>query len=91
MLRLLRDRMKKPAPSRERAGPFRCVRPSLLDLRFTGDPWVVDHQDGTASVRLEDYRLAWIELLPFDVPSLNRLLLQLRQSQARRLARLCRP
>jgi hypothetical protein len=64
--------------------PLRCNRPSLLDLRFTGDPWVVDHKDGTASVRLDNYRLARIQTLPFDLPSLNQLLLQLRQWQIRR-------
>lgn len=64
---------------------LRCVRPSLLDLRFTGDPWVVDHEDGTASVRLDDYLLARIEAMPFDVPSLNQLFLQLRQGEIRRL------
>jgi hypothetical protein len=53
-------------------------------VRFTGDPWVVDHADGTASVRLDDYRLARIETMPFDLPSLNQLLLQLRLWQTRR-------
>jgi hypothetical protein len=56
----------------------------LLDLRFTGDPWVVDHRDGIASLRLDDYRLARIDVLPFDLPCLNQLLLQLRQWQLRR-------
>jgi hypothetical protein len=53
-------------------------------VRFTGDPWVVDHADGTASVRLDNYRLARIQTMPFDLPSLNQLLLQLRQWQIRR-------
>jgi hypothetical protein len=64
--------------------PIRSVRPSLLDVRFTGDPWVVDHEDGTASVRLDNYRLARIHTMPFDLPSLNQLLLQLRLWQTRR-------
>jgi hypothetical protein len=66
------------------AAPLRYVRPSLLDLRFTGDPWVVDHKDGTASVRLDNYRLARIQTMPFDLPSLNQLWMQLRQWQVRR-------
>ena len=70
--------LSRPAPS------LRSVRPSLIDLRFTGDPWVVDHEDGTASVRLDDYRLARLQTVPFDVPSLNQLLLQLRLWQTRR-------
>jgi hypothetical protein len=55
-----------------------------VDLRFTGDPWVVAETDGTASLRLDGYRLAHITSLPLDVPIFNRILLQLRQWQARR-------
>jgi hypothetical protein len=68
------------------SSPVPCVRPSLLDLRFTGDAWVVDHQDGTASIRLEDYQLASLCALPFDCPFLNQLLLQLRLGRSRRRA-----
>lgn len=64
--------------------PLRSVRPSLLDLRFTGDACVVDHRDGTASLRLDNYRLARINMVSFDLPSLNHLLLQLRYWQMRR-------
>jgi hypothetical protein len=60
------------------------VRPSLLDLRFTGDPWLADHCDGTASVCLGDYRLVCIGVLPFDVPSLYHALVRMRQCQIRR-------
>jgi hypothetical protein len=45
---------------------------------------VVEHEDGTASLRLDNYRLARIHTMPFDVPSFNVLLLQLRQWQMRR-------
>ena len=45
---------------------------------------MVDHEDGTASVRLNDYNLARIQTMPFDLPSFNQLLLQLRQWQIRR-------
>jgi hypothetical protein len=65
--------------------PLRSVRPSLVDLRFTGDPWVVDHADGTASLRLDNYPLVHLGALSFDLPSLNRTLLQLRLWQARRV------
>jgi hypothetical protein len=84
MSKLLESVMPRVTHSHRPAPPFRSVRPSLLDLRFTGDPWVVDHEDGTASVRLDDYRLARIQTVPFDLPSLNQLLLQLRQWQTRR-------
>jgi hypothetical protein len=69
--------------------PLRSVRPSLMDLRFTGDPWVVDHADGTASLRLDNYPLVRLRALPFDFPFLNRTLLQLRQWQARRASLRC--
>jgi hypothetical protein len=62
----------------------RAVRPALTDLRFKGDPWVVDHQDGTASLCLGDYALVRIGVLPIDVPSLNRTLHQVRLGQTRR-------
>ncbi len=66
--------------------PLRSVRPSLVDLRFTGDPWVVDHGDGTASLRLDSYPLVRLRALPLDLPFLNRTLQQLRLWQARRAA-----
>ncbi len=64
--------------------PLCCVRPSLSDLRFTGDPWVQDHDDGSSSVLLDNYRLTRVRTLPFDLPSLNRLFLDLRLAQLRR-------
>jgi len=69
-----------PLPYRVRA-----VRPSLLDQRFVGDPWVVDHGDGTASLRLDDYLLTTVCLCAFDLPALNRAWTDLRQR-----SRLCR-
>lgn len=84
MLRLLEKAMSRTLLSPKPASTLQSVRPSLLDLRFTGDPWVVDHEDGTSSVRLDDYRLARIQTVPFDLPSLNQLLLQLRLWQVRR-------
>jgi hypothetical protein len=83
MLKLIGKKMARSTLPRALA-PLRSIRPSLLDVRFTGDPWVVDHEDGTASVRLDNYGLVRIQTLPFDVPSLNQLLLQLRQWQMRR-------
>jgi hypothetical protein len=67
-----------------RPGSLRSVRPSLLDLRFTGDPWIVDHRDGTASLCLDDYHLARIEVLFVDVPSFYQVLMRLRQLRSRR-------
>jgi hypothetical protein len=84
MLKVLEGVMPRITRPPRTCSPLRSVRPSLLDLRFTGDPWVVDHQDGTATIRLDNYRLARIPTSPLDVPSLNNLFLQLRQWQIRR-------
>jgi hypothetical protein len=62
---------------------WRSVRPSLLDLRFNGDAWVSADGDGDVSLCLGGYRLVRLEVLPFDVPCLNRALLQLRHARAR--------
>jgi hypothetical protein len=61
----------------------RAVRPSLLDARFVGDPWIVDHCDGTASVSLDDYPLTRLLLGVFDLPALNRVWTELRNRIAR--------
>lgn len=84
MVKVLTNPMPRSQQCPKPPTSLRSVRPSLLDLRFTGDPWVVDHEDGTSSVRLDDYRLARIQTMPFDLPSLNQLLLQLRLWQTRR-------
>jgi hypothetical protein len=55
----------------------------MIDLRFKGDPWVV--ADGIlAAVCLGDYPMAHVAASPFDLPSLNRALQQVRLGQARR-------
>ena len=84
MLKLVEKAMSRLTHTTKPSDPLRCVRPSILDLRFTGDPWVVDQEDGSASVRLDNYPLARIQTVPFDTPSLNRLFLELRQWQIRR-------
>jgi hypothetical protein len=66
---------------------LRSVRPSLLDLRFTGDPWLIPDEEGTAALCLDDYRLLSVALLPFDVPSFNRAVLTLRQNRTPRYRR----
>src|SRR3712207_2014073 len=76
------ERECMPNLSQVRRPPLRSVRPSLLDLRFTGDPWMADRRDGTASLCLDDYRLAQIGVLSLDVPSFYRSLLRMRQRQA---------
>src|SRR4051794_19755077 len=70
-----------PPPSRRVT--IRACRPSLIDLRFKGDPWVVLEQE-QAAVRLGDFSLGQVNVSPLDVPSLTRCLLQVRFGQARR-------
>ncbi len=83
--------MLKSVATRPRLGqprrpvlPFRTVRPSVLDLRFTGDPWVVARADGGASLCLDEYQLTNLSALPLDLPSLNRTLCHLRRPPTRR-------
>jgi hypothetical protein len=70
-------------PPAARRGAIRACRPSLIDLRFKGDPWVVA-DDCRAAVCLGDYALGQVEVCVLDVPSLNRTLQQIRIGQARR-------
>jgi hypothetical protein len=60
---------------------MRSYRPSLLDLRFTGDPWIEADEDGTAALCLDGYQLTRIRLVTLDLPSLNRVFNQLRQGR----------
>jgi hypothetical protein len=70
-------------PRVNRRVKIRANRPSLIDLRFKGDPWV-EQRDHKAAVCLGDYALGRVDASPFDLPSLNRALLALRLGQARR-------
>jgi hypothetical protein len=72
------------APAPGRRVTIRACRPSLIDLRFKGDPWVVAKEEEQAAVCLGDYSLGKVAVSPLDVPSLNRCLLQVRFGQARR-------
>ncbi len=65
----------------------RTVRPSLLDLRFNGDAWIADRQDGTLGLCLGDYTLAGIQGVPLDLPSLNNLFYRMRHQRPRRRRR----
>jgi hypothetical protein len=73
---------RRPCPS-PRPTPLRTVRPSLLDLRFCGDAWIVRQGDG-AALYLGGFRLVGINALPLDVPSLNRQLQRARLPGGRR-------
>lgn len=62
---------------------LKASRPALIDLRFKGDAWVVA-RGVIAAVCLGDYPLGHVCVSPLDVPSLNRVLGQVRTGQARR-------
>jgi hypothetical protein len=55
-------------------------RPTVMDRRFRGDPWVEDRHDGTLSLYLGNYCLAALRALAIDLPHLNQLLDRLRQT-----------
>jgi hypothetical protein len=63
---------------------LRTTRPSLFDLRFNGDAWIVDHGDDGFALCLGDYRLASISGLALDLPSLNQLYDRARHRRPRR-------
>jgi hypothetical protein len=62
---------------------LRAVRPSVLDLRFCGDPWIVVGEDGQFALCLGDYSLASINSLSLDLPALNGLLDRVRDRRPR--------
>jgi hypothetical protein len=64
----------------------RTSRPALTDLRFKGDAWVIAEEAGTAALYLGNYSLVQIAVSPFDLPSLNRTLQNVRSGKARRQA-----
>jgi hypothetical protein len=64
----------------------RSVRPSILDLRFCGDPWIKAGRDGKFVICLGDYNLTSLDGLPIDLPGLNALLDRVRHRRPRRRA-----
>jgi hypothetical protein len=61
----------------------RATRPSLLDLRFTADPWIEMSADGRLVMRLGGYSIASINGSPIDLPVLNGLLDRIRHRRPR--------
>jgi hypothetical protein len=84
---LARARQRPCASVRPKEGlRLRSVRPSLLDLRFCGDPWILAGKDGRFALYLGDYTLVSIEGSAIDLPGLNGLLDRLRHRRPRRRA-----
>ncbi len=65
-------------PPREKQR-LRGVRPSILDLRFTGDPWITRNEEGCAHLWLGNCCLVVIQTAPVDLPAMNQALGRLRQ------------
>jgi hypothetical protein len=61
-------------------------RPSLLDARLRGDPWILHREDGTLALCFDAWEMAAVAASPFDLPSLNALLHQVRHRCPRRRA-----
>jgi hypothetical protein len=57
----------------------RTRRPTVMDMRFRGDPWVEDRADGTLFLCLGNYPLATVQALTIDQPHFNQVLSRLRQ------------
>jgi hypothetical protein len=57
----------------------RKVRPSVLDARFRGDPWLEPGEEGKLCLCLGNFSLATLSAVEFDRPSLNTILLRLRE------------
>jgi transcriptional regulator with XRE-family HTH domain len=68
-----------PSPSLR----LKTVRPSLLDLRFTGDACVLPQLDGPPALCLGGYRLVSVNALPLDLPTLNTILDRARHQRPR--------
>ena len=74
---------RRPVLGRSRRLAVQTLHPSLLDLRFTGDTWIVRHSDGRLGLCLGNLTLAHIDGLNLDLPSLNTLLDRARNRKPR--------
>ena len=63
---------------------LRLIRPSLLDPRLAGDPWVVDRGGERLALCFNNHALAGLRGLALDVPGLNALIDRLRRRPPRR-------
>jgi hypothetical protein len=60
------------------------VRPSVLDSRIVGDPWICPSGDETLSLCFNTWQMAAVRGVELDVPALNGLLDRLRNRRPRR-------
>jgi hypothetical protein len=62
---------------------LRPVRPSLLDLRLAGDPWIVPQGENLLALCFSDWQLASLRGMGLDLPGLNQLLDRMRHRRPR--------
>jgi hypothetical protein len=79
-LRVVRRQTTQPAVR----VTIRPRRPSLLEPRLVGDPWVISQAEEILTLCFNDWPLATVRGLPLDLPSFNHLLERLRNRPARR-------
>jgi hypothetical protein len=73
-------------PSSPSVFSLHCNYPSVTDLRFRGDAWILDAQDNMLTLWLGNYFLARLAGTSFDLPHLNTLLSRVRlEKRCRRL------
>jgi hypothetical protein len=77
------DSLSGPHRRPEVVVTFRSIRPSLLDLRFSGDAWVAAPKEGLLVLCLGSSPLARINGLSLDQASLNALVNQVRHRRPR--------
>jgi hypothetical protein len=65
---------------------MRATRPSILDSRIQGDPWVVAHGNHTAGVYFGACQFLQLPAVPLDAMALNTQLFALRHRLPRRSA-----
>ena len=79
-----RFRIVSRCPSRKTVTvAIRPARPSLLDCRLRGDPWIHAHGDETVGVFFDSCELLMLQALPIDAAALNSQLQVLRQRRPR--------
>jgi hypothetical protein len=62
----------------------RVKRPSVLDPRLCGDPWIVRRHSGKYALCFDVWEMAAVQAIPLDLPSLNSLLHRMRHRYPRR-------
>ncbi|MCI0456864.1 MAG: hypothetical protein L0Z62_07795 [Gemmataceae bacterium] len=62
-------------------------RPSLLDPRLRGDPWILPRSGGGFALYFDAWEMSALAGSPLDLPSLNTLLHRMRHRNPRRRRR----